>query len=120
MPAIAAKSSDWPFPAAPATPTISPALIEKLTSCSPGPVSSSTSNTGVPDTVATRFAWGGRASPNHQLGEALGVRCRCVECGDDAAGAHHADPVGDRENPLQLMGYQQNGPAPRRRAGAAR
>jgi hypothetical protein len=34
MRAIAAKSSDWPFPATPATPTISPALIEKLTSCS--------------------------------------------------------------------------------------
>jgi hypothetical protein len=51
-----------------------------------------------------------QASSDHQLGEALGIRRRSVECGDDAAGAHDADAVGDGNDLVQLMGYQQNRP----------
>src|SRR6516164_9762404 len=104
MPAIAAKSSDWPFPATPAIPTISPAPMEKLMLCSSEAASASTSSTWHRGCRLREVA-GRQAPTDHQLGEALRIGCRGVDCSDDAAGAHDADPVGDREDLLQLMGH---------------
>jgi hypothetical protein len=56
-----------------------------------------------------RAALAGRQAPSyHQLSEALRIGRRSVECGDDATGAHDADPVGDGEHLLQLVGHQQD------------
>jgi len=49
-----------------------------------------------------------QAPADHQLGEAFRIGCCGIECGDDATGARDADPVGDRENLLQLVGRQQH------------
>jgi hypothetical protein len=53
---------------------------------------------------------GGRRRPIISSARLLRIGCRGVDCGDDAAGAHDADPVGDREDLLQLMGHQQHRP----------
>ena len=117
MPASASSSSDWPLPATPAMPTISPARTSKLmpltrgTPCSPATSRSRTSSTG------SR----GRAGPFSTRSSTLrptissassslrGLRRPAVR--HHRAGAHHADLVGHRHDLAQLVGDQDDGAA---------
>ena len=84
MPAIASSSSDWPLPATPATPTISPrrtARLTPLTRSHAEPVldhRSLTSSTVSPGRRRRLVHAQDHRAADHQLGELLGARVSAV------------------------------------------
>ena len=114
MPASASSSSDWPLPATPAMPTISPARTSKLmpftrgTPWSPMTSRSRTSSTG------SR----GRAGPFSTRSSTLrptissassSSKVSAVRGARPCARAHDADLVGHRHDLAQLVGDQDDG-----------
>ncbi len=116
MPASAANSSDWPLPATPATPTISPLrtwkqMSQRLAPFTPVVARPAASSIGGARHCRIRPLAAGQAAPDHQLAQGLRVGCGGVEGGNDPPRAHDADPVGHREDFAQFVGDEQHRPS---------
>ena len=110
MPAIASISSDWPLPATPAMPTISPARTSKETSSTMvTPRESLTVR--LLDRQLDRAGLGlalfdaqQHAAADHQLGELLDRGLGGLARRHHRAAPHDRDVVGDRHDLAQLVG----------------
>ena len=110
MPASTSRSSDWPLPATPAMPRISPARTSKLTDFSRAtPLSSvserfSTSSTTGPGFAGALLHPQQHPPPDHQLGQLGRAGLGGGERLHHLAAAHDADLVGHRHDLAQLVG----------------
>ena len=109
MPEIASISSDWPLPATPAMPTISPPRTSKdtsLTMVTPREsftvrlLTASFTAPGFASPFSTRKQ---HAAADHQLGKFLDGGFRRLAGRDHGALAHDRDGVGDRHDLAQLV-----------------
>ena len=112
MPASTSSSSDWPLPATPAMPRISPARTSKLTDFSRATPLASIERQ-VLDLEHHRAGPGRRLldpeqhpAPDHQLGELRRAGLGGRERPHHLAAAHDADLVGHRHDLAQLVGDQ--------------
>jgi hypothetical protein len=115
MPEIACSSSDWPLPATPAMPTISPARTSKRD------ILDHIDAAAVADRqVLDRehdVAWRGgtlvdmqkHPAADHQLGKLLHRGLSGGAGGDHLAAPHHGDLIRHRHDLAQLVGDQQDG-----------
>ena len=116
MPASASSSSDWPLPATPAMPTISPARTSKLmpltrgTPWSPTTSRSRTSSTGSRGRAGALSTRSSTLRPTISSASSSLVVSAVRRCATMAPGAHHADLVGHRHDLAQLVGDQDDGP----------
>ena len=110
MPASASSSSDWPLPATPATPRISPSRnMNETPSTRATPRSSRTTRSRASSAIGSRMSGAlvdleDHLAPDHGVGE-LGRRgLRRFEVSDDFAPPHHRDAVGQAHDLAQLVG----------------
>ena len=110
MPASTSRSSDWPLPATPAMPRISPARTSKLTDFSRStPLSSVSERFSTASATAPGFAspFSTRSStrrPTISSASSAGLVSAVVERLHHLAAAHDADRVGHRHDLAQLVG----------------
>ena len=112
MPPSTSSSSDWPLPATPAMPRISPARTWNDTPLSRStPLSSVTRRFSTSSTIGP--GWRGllvdaqqHLAADHQLGQLLGAGLGGLDGRGHLAAAHDADGVGDLHDLAQLVGDQ--------------
>ena len=115
MPEIASISSDWPLPATPAMPTISPARTSKETSSTMVTPRESltvrflTDSLTAPGFGLALFDAQQHAAADHQLGQFLDGGLPGLARRHHRALPHHRDVVGDRHDLAQLVGDQHDG-----------
>ena len=115
MPASASSSSDWPLPATPAMPTISPARTAKLIPLTRGTPWSPATTRSLH--LEHRLARPRRPlldpqqhlAADHQLGQLLLAGLGGPAVRHHGPGAHDADLVGHRHDLAQLVGDQDDG-----------
>ena len=112
MPEIASISSDWPLPATPAMPTISPAANVERDVVDHGDaarildrqVLDRKLDLGRPGLALVDLQQ--HAAADHQFGQFLDRRLGRLACRHDGALPHHRHSVGDRHDLAQLVGDQ--------------
>ena len=115
MPASASRSSDWPLPATPATPRISPSRNDERHAVDARDAAV-IAHHKVPRFQSNRarvrrafFDPQDDLAPDHRVGELGRRRAGGIEGRDHLAAPHHRDAIGQRHDLAQLVGDEDDG-----------